>query len=734
MVFAIFALSALANAFLLFWVEPLFARMILPLLGGSPSVWNTCLMSYQVLLLVGYAYAHLGTRLLTVRRQAFVHIAAAAAAALVLPIVVPTSWILSESGPVAPRLAIGVTVALGAPFVVLSATAPMLQRWMASMEWPALTNPYALYAASNAGSFLGLLAFPVLLEPNLGLVQQSRLWAMSYGCVVLLVFACAIMAVRRSAAQADGIGNSSADSGTAEILPAPQLRDRARWTLLAFVPSSLLLGVTTYLSTDIAAVPFLWVVPLALYLLSFVIAFARRGSIVIRPMALLQAAGAAALVIGWFWRVDLDLQWAFPLHLGVFALTALLLHGQLASAKPAPAFLTEYYLWIALGGALGGVFNSLIAPLVFDSIAEYPLMVVVACLVRPTWKRLSLVSGERLQSMATTLTPALGLAVLAAYGLGTRQIIGVRLAWLVSFTALVLIVRQWRTAVLFGASIAAVSLATLFLYKPWKDSVYKDRSFFGVYRIRQVGELSLMFHGTTIHGAQFTDSARRTIPLTYYHPNGPAGVAFRNLGPSLESAPVGVVGLGTGSLLCYGSPSQNWTFYEIDPAVERIARDRRFFSFLDDCTARASVVLGDARLTLSREQDARFGVLVLDAFSSDAIPAHLLTREAFVLYRRLLLPDGVLLVHISNRHVNLEPVLAAVSRELGFESRIAKHEADPESDAAEQEYSCDWVIMAPQAGSLSALASEAEWTPLETRPSLRTWTDDYYNLVSVLKR
>ena len=728
---ALYAISALTSAFLLFWVEPLFARMVLPLLGGSPAVWNTCLMAYQGLLLLGYAYVHAGARFLTVRRQAALHVLFASAAALVLPVAIPGRFIPADSGSVVMSLATGTIVALGAPFVVLAATAPMLQRWLASFDHPAAANPYVLYAASNAGSLLGLLAFPIVLEPAFGLSRQTRFWTLGYGVVLVLLAACAITVTRQRDAPAAGIPTAPYAGRRAEAGESPTWISRLRWTLLAFVPSSLLLGVTTYLSTDVAAAPLLWVIPLALYLLTFIIVFARRGPAAVKPVALLQAAGATALVILMFWRTDVPLLWAYPIHLTVFTLTALALHGELAASRPAPRFLTEYYLWMAFGGALGGVFNTLVAPVVFESIAEYQLMLVTACLLRPSMRRLPAGRLDRAQALAAALTPALTLAVVAVYGLGDQAIAGVQWRWFITVAVGLLLVSQWRNTIRFGVGVAGVSVAGLLVFKPWHDFALADRTFFGTYRVQQLDNLSLLYHGTTIHGAQFQDPDRRRTPLTYYHPDGPVGGVFRQLGATFNS--VGVVGLGAGSLLCYAEPGQQWTFYEIDPAVEQIARDDRYFTFLRDCPTRASVVLGDARLTLAREPSGRFDLLVLDAFSSDAVPVHLLTREAVALYRRLLSERGLLLVHISNRHLELEPVIAALAEDSGLTGRIAEHDADEKAEALNVEYSCDWVLLSPRSDRVGSFASDSAWRPLHSRSSFRVWTDDYSNVFGVIK-
>lgn len=731
---ALLALTALTSAFLLLWVEPLFARLALPLLGGSPAVWNTCLMYFQAALLGGYLYAHLTSTYLDIRRQGVLHLVMLTLALFALPIAIPQGWTPPDSGHVVAWLAALLTVAVGLPFLVLSATAPLLQRWMAGMEHLRARDPYVLYAASNAGSLVGLLAFPLVLEPELRLGQQSTLWAAGYVLLAILMAACVVLLWRQPDAVAPPAvppapGSPLApDQGT-----APSLRARARWVALAFVPSSLLLGVTTYLSTDVAAMPLLWVVPLTLYLLTFIIVFARRSPVTPRVAVTLHTFLVPTFVVIVFWRVGLDQRWEYPLHLGIFAVTALVLHGELAAERPAPRHLTEYYLWIALGGALGGAFNALLAPLLFRTVVEYQWMMVLACFLRPSRSARDAGWLERLQSLSTAALPALLLAVVAVLRLGRHQVLGISVSWLATVAAAAIVIAQRANALRFGASVAALAAAGLLLFQPSRDDLFAGRSFFGAYRVSRSGPVRMLFHGTTIHGAQFADSARRTRPLTYYHPAGPVGQVFQALAGRLSGRRIGAVGLGAGSLLCYARPGQEWTFFEIDPLVVRIARDPAYFSYLRDCPVRANVVLGDARLTLAREPSRRFALLVLDAFSSDAIPVHLLTREALALYQRLLEPGGALLIHISNKHLDLQPVVAALARDAGLEALIAEHDVDPAREDKEMDYSCDWVLLTRRSEDAGPLTGDARWRKLTGRADQEPWTDDYSNVFRAIR-
>jgi hypothetical protein len=734
------SLTALTSAFLLLWVEPLFARLALPLLGGSPAVWNTCLMYFQAALLGGYLYAHVTSRYLDIHRQGILHLVLLALALFALPIAIPPGWTPPDSGDVVAWLAALLTVAVGVPFLILSATAPLLQRWMAGVDHLSARDPYVLYAASNTGSLLGLLAFPLLLEPELRLGQQSALWTAGYLLLTLLMVACVALLWRQSRVRDLRADPRAAPAhpveGAAPSTPpsaAPTLRDRARWVALAFVPSSLLLGVTTYLSTDVAAMPLLWVVPLTLYLLTFIIVFARRSLLTPRVALLLHTLLVPVFVVIVFWRVGLDQRWEYPLHLGIFAVTALVLHGELAAARPSPTHLTEYYLWIALGGALGGAFNAILAPLLFHTVVEYQAMMVLACFLRPSRPERDSGWLERLQSLSTAALPALLLAVVVTTRITHYRVLGISVAWLSTVAAAAIVVAQRANALRFGASVAGLAAAGLLLFQPSRDDLFAGRSFFGAYRVSRAGPVRMLYHGTTIHGAQFADVARRSRPLTYYHPAGPVGQVFQALEGRLGGRQIGVVGLGAGSLLCYATPGQEWTVYEIDPLIVRIARDPAYFTYLRDCPVRPKIVLGDARLTLAREPSRRFALLVLDAFSSDAIPVHLLTREALALYGRLLEPDGALLIHVSNKHLDLEPVVAALARDAGLAALAAEHEVDPVREEKEMDYSCDWVLLTRRSEDARSLVGDARWRQLTAGPGQQLWTDDYSNVFRAMR-
>jgi SAM-dependent methyltransferase/lipoprotein signal peptidase len=719
----LFLLTVLTGSFLLFLTQPMIARMALPRLGGAPAVWNSAMLVYQGLLLAGYAYAHFLTRLRP-RRQAGLHLALFAAAALWLPIGVSGAVLPADAVPAlwAPWF---LASSIGPLFFIVSAQAPLMQRWYALES--ARGDPYPLYAASNLGSFAGLLSYPLLVEPLLTLKQQSLLWSAGYFLLVMMVVACALTV---PAAAVEAMPKAAG--------PAPSRRRLLHWVALAAVPSGLMLSTTTHLTTDIVAVPLLWVLPLALYLLSFVIAFAhRRGAadliVTLAPLFLLVAGGFA-------FSGGSD-QPFFTATLGLLLLfvIAVALHAEMYRRRPEPAHLTAFYLAMAVGGVLGGVFCAIVAPTVFDWAYEHPLLIVAAAVLMPQTPFIPWA-----QTMPTAARWVLAIALLVLswavdQNLGPFTTPATALAGsvLISLVTLAFIGRQW----VFAAGLLALMLS----YGGWTKleesrAGVRTRSYFGVYTIttRRNPPSRQLTHGTTLHGVQNLTPGGEAEPTSYYARRSGIGHALDSLpvfhGPN---AAVGVVGLGTGTLSCYAQPGQDWRFFEIDPAMVRIAGNPSLFTFLSRCAPRAKVVLGDARLSLSREPAGRFDLLAVDAFSSDAIPIHLLTREALQVYRRALKPDGLLLVHISNRYLDLEPVLAAAAKSDGWYAAAFDYSPEPEEMGRNLSRSI-WVAMARDEDALETLRiASAEdghlWRPLRRRPGFPGWTDDYASILPLLE-
>lgn len=718
----LYALTIALSAALLFLVQPMVARMALPSLGGAPAVWNTALVFYQAALLAGYGYAHAATVGLGVRGRTLMHLGVALLPLGLLPVALPAGWAPpTEASPVPWLLAV-LAVSVGAPFFVLAATGPMLQTWFAATGHRRAADPYFLYAAGNAGSLLGLASYPLLVEPSLRLADQSRLWAGGYGLLVLLTGACALALWRGRAAP----GASFTGDGDRPDEGRPGLARRARWVLLALVPSSLMLSVTTHASTDIAAMPLLWVVPLGLYLLTFTLTFARRPLVPHRLVGEAMPLALVPVVLLLAARANEPLELVLPTHLLGFLVVALVCHGELARDRPGPQHLTAFYLWLAAGGVLGGALTALLAPRLFTEVAEYPLALVLACLLLPrpagAWQGRT---GRRLDVLLPLALGGAVAATLASLSTAGRGVDPAVAAPVLGIAALVCLAFS-RRPLRFGLGVGALLLVAWLARGHEGRVLHAERSFFGVHRVTldPSGRYHLLLHGTTLHGMQARDPARRQEPLSYFHRSGPLGQVFARPGGVAAGGRVAVVGLGAGSLACHGEAGQHWTFYELDPTVVALARDPRLFTFLRDCPPAVEVVLGDARLSLRRAPDAAYELIVLDAYGSDAPPIHLLTREAIALYLRKLRPDGLLVFNVTNRHLDLEPVLGRVARAEGL-ATLARHDAAiPAADRDAGRLPSRWVVMARQPAPLRLLAADPRWTPAAVSPGA-PWTDDF---------
>jgi hypothetical protein len=723
---AVFGLTLAAGAVLMFLLEPMAAKMVLPSLGGAPAVWNTCVVFFQFMLLGGYAYAHAGPKWLGVERHALIHSVLLLAAVLTLLTPFQLNQPHGATNPVAWLLLV-LLESIGLPFFLLATSAPLLQVWFSRTRHRAAKDPYFLYAASNFGSLAGLLMYPLAVEPFLPLRLQARYWTYGYMAYVVLVAACAVRLLRTRAKLVEAETAAAEDPISQRVGPVPSLVQRFRWIALSFAPSSLMLAVTTFISTDVAAVPLLWVLPLALYLLTFVLAFSSPPryprALVDRGFPLLLLLLVLFLVIG----VVGPLTAVVPIHLTVFFLAALLCHRQLADERPHAAHLTEFYLLLALGGVLGSLFNTLAAPILFTSILEYPIVLLLVCLLRPK----SDGPHERSRAWRVVSPVVVGVATLTLVLAGAKiDSVSVRFA-LLGIPAF-LCLSLSRTKLPFAAAIASMLVVTLFQPDPRGEILHAERTFFGIYRVNQdaSGEYRTLTHGTTLHGVQSVSESGRHEPLSYYHRTGPLGDVFQVASQAPASTDVAVIGLGVGSVATYRKPAQNWTFFEIDPAVEAIARNRNYFSYLADCGEACGVIIGDARQSLTAVS-AQYGVMVLDAFSSDAIPLHLVTREAIHLYLSRLAPGGLLAFHISNRHLNLEPVLARLAAEAGVAAVVRRDRVADDDRSGKT--SSDWMVMARNQADLGSLTSNPKWHHTEGT-SADLWTDDFSNILTLLVR
>ena len=716
----VFASTLFLSAGLMFLVEPMVAKMVLPRLGGAAAVWSTCLVFFQTMLLLGYAYALLSTRLLPRWAQVILHVCVLLPlSAAVLPLALGAGAPPAEQSPVL-WLLLRLTLACGAPVFVISATAPLLQHWFADADHKGAQDPYFLYAVSNSGSLLALLAYPLIVEPELPLNLQATLWSVGFGLLSLGIVLCAAITLSHNRA--------SVSVMVSEPRTPVSARDRIMWMVLAFIPSSLLLGVTEHITVDITSAPLLWVVPLTLYLLTFIFAFARRPPlphaimgralpIMLIPMAISGGTMGSSL-------------FKLALSLGCFFVIAMVCHGELAKRRPPAAQLTEFYFSLSLGGVLGGVFNALVAPLIFQDVWEYPLALVAACLVKPRTPE-----DEQRNVLRDIALPLMLLAVVLlsrSFLLGTPdsnvELLSMAFVYVLPGLALLNFSRRrWR----FSFAVALL----LFVPLPQASKqIASERSFFGVYRIDLVSDehtqaLALM-NGTTLHGVKslLPDEAR--LPMAYYSKEGPFGRFFNAL-PQGSVRRVAVVGLGTGELACYAKEGQDWTFYEIDPVVARIARDPRYFQFLSNCGSRSHVVLGDARVTIGNAPDNAYDVLIIDAFSSDSVPVHLLTREALALYLRKLAPGGRVLFHISSRTLNLAPVIGALAADAGVPARVL-FDSPPAGTSLWRRSPALVVAVAGRGGDLGYLTTEDGWKELPPAKPQFLWTDQRADLLRVI--
>lgn len=902
---ALFAATLFLSASLLFLVQPMIAKMLLPKLGGTPQVWTTCMVFFQALLLAGYSYAHFMTGKLGDRTQSRWHIPLMLLpfVFLLMPIGIPQSMTPPEEADPIAWLLMALGVGIGMPFLIVSTSAPLLQRWFAATGHPDGHDPYFLYGASNLGSMLALIGYPLLVEPYLPLTareagwelpfggylafDQIWVWTIGYACLVVCTAICArVLQNSPDPTEKKAGGGRQRVAATQQTMPlTPQ--QRLRWVMLAFVPSSLMLGATTYVTTDIAAIPLLWVIPLALYLLTFIIVFWKYPTWLHRIFILALPVLILLLVFMMLSGVQPKQMWLRILwHLVGFFVAAMVCHGELAGSRPPVGQLTEFYLWMSFGGVLGGLFNGIVAPLVFNTLAEYAIVMVVACLmvppldpdrqqaVRPVLDLASLnilavmgvvllvfrlakyegpsphyeglltatkagvlyalvglgVAGLLLYILSNPeqrlnrlmdfgLAAALGLLVIGLlYGLQWTGVVKAIHSWIESWyestkedpdvwfkglrnyifherpkvrlilvygVPAILCYTFVERPVRFGLGVAAILLVGSSAALLDDDVLLRERSFFGVLRIDRgaadageqieaadfygqdrLVEYHELLHGTTLHGKQRLVSPRhlmqrfltpltatnslelagawaaarerwvdpRREPLTYYHPSGPIGQVMGWFTKHDRTPNLAVIGLGTGTMASHCETGQLLHYYDIDPAVVKIAQDPKFFTYVPNARERGvnvEMILGDARIAMEKQTrlkpDLKYGLIVVDAFTSDAIPIHLITREAVKVYLNKLADDGIIAFHISNRHLRLKPVLANLADHLQL-AGIGQY--DQEEKAIGKSRS-DWVLFTRKRENYGELVNDKRWEALKVEPRVGVWTDNFSNVLSV---
>ena len=734
LVLIVYTASIFTSALLLFSVQPLFTRMVLPRLGGSPAVWSVAMVFFQSLLLGGYAYAHYLMQIKNRMVPVFVHLVLLVIALLTLPLSISESWGTPPTSGYAFWLLGVFTVSIGLPFFALAANNPLLQAWFVRTGHPQGPDPYFLYASSNIGSFLALLSYPILLEPMFTLRAQNMIWTGGYGLLILLIAGCGVLLLRSPVMAV--IPERAID----ENAPAPSWTPRARWIFLAAVPSGLLIAVTAHISTDVAAAPLLWVLPLSLYLLTWVLVFQSRPLLPHWLMLLLQPVAIAGVIVLLAIGGEQNLLLTLGGHQLCFFIIAMACHGELARTRPAAKYLTGFYVALSFGGMVGGLFAGLIAPFTFSWIAEYPILLALAVLCRPTgserfagwlkyyWLMLAIVAGAALVPVAIGGKAFTWIS-------DHRVIIVADVAILAMIAAVMLRANRWKVAVT-----VVLALVMIRAYPSDDGRVETVRSFFGVHKIVVTpdGQYHVLMHGTTIHGAEKylnddgTPVTGRPEPISYYYKDGGIGQAItaireRKGGP----IKVGVIGLGSGSLTCASLPGEDWRFFEIDQSMVDTAKDPKYFSFISKCEPDLKPVIGDARLTFAREPDGVYDMIIVDAYSSDAIPIHLATEEAMAIYKAKLAPQGVVVMHVSNRHLELASVIVGIADANDLKSWVFSEDSGRD---AEYIFSTSVVVSAHADADVGKLATSDFWIETDPTEGQRVWTDDYSNVLGAVWR
>jgi hypothetical protein len=733
LILIVYTAAIFTSALLLFSVQPLFTKMVLPRLGGSPAVWSVAMVFFQSLLLGGYAYAHY---LMQIRNRVIpvaVHLVLLAVALLTLPLSIANGWGEPPTSGYAFWLLGLFAVSIGLPFFALAANNPLLQAWFVRTGHPNGPDPYFLYASSNIGSFLALLSYPVLLEPMFTLRTQNLIWTSGYGLLILLIAGCGVLLLRSPA-------NVVVEQSDDADVPAPIWALRARWIFLAAVPSGLLIAVTAHISTDVAAAPLLWVLPLSLYLLTWVLVFQSRPLLPHKWVLMLQPLAIAGVIVLLAVGGEQNLLLTLGGHQLCFFVIAMACHGELARTRPAAKYLTGFYVALSFGGMLGGLFAGLIAPYAFSWIAEYPILLALAALCRPP-------ADERLPRWSRWTWPFL--AILAVALIAPSYSSGKVFTWLddhrvwmigaigvlSALLALGLNANRWK---IFATVI--VALVLIRAYPADDGRVETVRSFFGVHKIVVTpdGQYHVLMHGTTIHGAEKfqnddgTPVTGRPEAITYYHRDGGIGQAIsaireRKGGPLR----VAVIGLGAGTLTCASEPGEDWKFFEIDQSMVDTARDPKYFTFIQNCEPDLKPVIGDARLTFAREPDGVYDLIIVDAYSSDAIPIHLATEEAMEIYKQKLAPQGAVVMHVSNRHLELASVVVGIADANDLKSWVYSEDSGRDNEYI---FSTSVVVSAREEADVGALASSDKWALTEAEDNQRVWTDDYSNVLGAVWR
>jgi spermidine synthase/MFS family permease len=792
----IFTLTVFLSACLLFSVQPMVAKTLLPVFGGGSSVWTTCMLFYQTLLLLGYLYAHVLMTRFGRNAQMIIH-SIVLVVALVAGILydTPTAPPQASTFPV-PWLILQLLLVSGLPFFAISSAGPLIQGWFARTGHHRAHDPYFLYAASNAGSLIGLLAYPLVFEPNMGVSAQRQYWLIGLGIFIFLAIYAASRTLRprkltpkeakraRKAQQRMSTQDQELEARAAMVTPSPDSEEHAHhqsapitwrrrllWVYLAFVPSSILLGVTSYITTDVVSLPLLWVLPLALYLVTMIIAFGafveRAVKDLMRPMVIL-VIGAMVLIMANELNAEGPMVLIVIVELLLLFVIGVVCHGRLAMDRPAATHLTEFYLLMSVGGALGGLFNGIVAPLVFETNMEYPIALVLAVAVLPWSTDLASIAADKARRIRLTRRAVLPLASLAyvlmmgffgqqlsafIHQLFTGEELGevpvnMTLVALISSVPPLLVYLAWKDGLACALTILFPMIAIQYNAISDIKTIYRTRTFYGIHEVTQqslydavnnrVVKIHVIHHGTTIHGIQYLEPDLELQPLGYYHFLGPCGMIMNTIKTMRpEGARIGIMGLGSGAIAAHGRKQDTITFFEIDPAVEAIARDPELFTFLQKAPADIEVRLGDGRKLIEESEEmgeAKYDLLHADAFSSDSIPTHLLTVEAINLYFDRLTDDGVVVLHISNRYLDLMPLVFELAVQTTPYAPLVAVDANIPEEQRMYRFASVWVVLTRNPETAERLLDAGmESYVIDQKDRIKVWTDDYSNIISLIK-
>jgi spermidine synthase len=715
----IYAATILVSALLLFLVQPMIAKIILPLLGGAPSVWNVCMVFFQGMLLTGYFYAHFSIKYLGLKKQSVIHILLLLISLISLPIGVYSTSNISP-GNEAIWLLILLIGIIGFPFFFLSANAPMLQKWFAHTKHPSSENPYFLYAISNIGSMVALLGYPFIIEPLFTLQEQTAYWSYAYILLMGLITLCVIYMYKHFKDNNDETHHNKKSK-------ALSWKNRVQWSILAFIPSSLFIGATTHITTDIAAFPLLWVLPLAIYLFTFIIGFSKKAYLNIHTVSFI---GLASTLVILFSSIIINIFLEFVMIsilvilIQVFSISYCC-HRRLANNAPHTNHLTEYYLWISFGGMLGGIFNAFIAPNIFIASTEYLLVSIIAIAILPIIKKQ--ISVKKFNKyIAVGIISFISLLILKEH---ISEELFLKSLYTLIPVIIILLISRTKTRL---ATIAVSSLIIIIFHGVLQENqLFKGRSFFGIYKVEKIAEQNVytFMHGTTLHGAQYINDNDRLKTATYYNTKGPVGNVM-NYVNNLAYNNIGIIGLGVGAISCLFNNKQHITFYEIDKMVEDIASNTDYFTYLNDCPPSNNVIIGDARIKIQEATNSSYDIIILDAFSSDAIPIHLITKEAIEIYLNKLSANGLLIMHITNRYLELRPVVAAIAENLNLYG-VVQYDQPRVRDISRTR--SKWVVLSRNDNHINMIKkNNNDWENINKfNNNMKLWTDDYSNILEV---